>query len=473
MTKQKVKEKKSAGLLQQWFKTQFSSSAFNGRLQIGYRSQGSSAVLPMFTCERDKLAVFLSESMVFHPSVDYYITANTVSGVKRRGEQLFSLENIVIDIDCHEEPFTREEVLNDKIDRILWLMENNTDLPAPNTVVRTGRGIQLWWAIVPCHAKCKPYYDEVKDNFILELMSILTETEELDCFSVDRTASSNPVGYYRIPNTYNTKVNRLVLCEVKEDRKPYVLQELVALVKSWDHHDNDVKTYERTPLAKTEYSVAELSLLKNFHTLGFFRSRQLIQLRQIRNRGVGKEERNNFCFLMFNTLLPAFGEEKTMEKLYLFNHGFKVPLTKEEIENVICTAKKKNGYKYSNQKIIEFLNINPEEQEQIGLYGGKFKSLTGISSHPSRKASAGLMKESRNQSIQNLAETGKTIKEIALELGLSPPTVSKVLRTQGGSLAERLQKKIKDMASSGIHSKEIAHHCHCSLRTVQRNLSMA
>ena len=37
------------------------------------------------------------------PKSECYITANTVAGVKRRKEELFGLQNIVIDIDCHED----------------------------------------------------------------------------------------------------------------------------------------------------------------------------------------------------------------------------------------------------------------------------------------------------------------------------------------------------------------------------------
>ncbi len=470
MTNTQVKEKKHLKNLQQWFQKQFSSSAFNGRLQIGYRSPGSSAVLPMFTCERDKLLDFITKSMVFHPSIDYYITANTVNGVKRRTEQLFSLENIVIDIDCHEEPHYHETILNQKIDQILWLIEKSTELPIPTSIVRTGRGLQLWWAIVPCHAKCKPYYDEVKENFMLELASILTEYEELKAFTIDKTASSNPVGYYRLPNTFNTKVNRLATCEISAQETLYTLQDLVTLVKTWENPPSFSFEPQIHPLANTNYSAMELSILKNFHTLGFFRSRQLIQLRALRNQKPGKEERNNFCFLLYNTLLPAFGEEKTMEKLYLFNQGFKIPMTKEEIEHTLCTAKRKHGYQYSNQKIIEFLNITPEEQEQIGLYAGKFKSFTKISSHPSRKASAALVKESRDQSVLELAKKGKNGKEIAQLLGISPPTVSKILRQNGGSLATRLKEQIQSLKQTGFSPGEIATQCKCSLRTVQRHL---
>lgn len=470
MARNAVKQKENTKLLKAWFEKQFSSSAFQGRLQIGYRSPGSTAVLPMFTCERDKLAEFLGESMVFHPSVDYYITANTVSGVKRRAEQLFSLENIVIDVDCHGTPDLTEVLMDQKIDRILWLIENSTELPLPTSVVRTGRGVQFWWAIVPCHAKCKPYYDEVKENFMLALSAILTEYEELDDCFVDKTASSNPVGYFRLPGTFNTKVNRQVRCTLGQEDALYVLQDLVKLVKSWELPPSKVYETGNAPMAKTEYSVAELSLLKNFHTLGFFRSRQLIQLRAIRNRAVGKEERNNFCFLMYNTLLPAFGEEKTMEKLYLFNQGFKQPLSVEEIEGVICTARRKQGYKYSNGKIIEFLSISPEEQDKIGLYAGKFKRFTSVSSHPSRKASVALAKDSRNQSIVNLAESGKKGKEIAEILGISHPTVSKVLKAQGGSLAERLRDKVRALQSAGQSPSQIAQACACSVRTVHRNL---
>lgn len=472
MSTQCTQEEKK--LLEHWLRTHFHSAAFNGRLQIGYRSAGSTLVLPMVTCERDKMFQLLLEDLILHSSVDYYITANTVCGVKRKIEQLFSLENIVIDVDCHQPIDVNEAGFDLLIDQILALLENNTYLPKPTSVVRTGRGIQLWWALVPCHAKCKPYYDEVKNNFMIELESILSEHNDLDCFSVDKTASSNAVGYFRIPGTTNTKVNKKVTFEVFDDDTIYVLQDLVDLVKEWADPVTPIITAKEPVMDKKDYgskfSTQEITLLKNFHTLGFFRSGQLIKLRQIRDCPPGKEERNNFCFLMYNTLLPAFGHEKAMERLYLFNQGFKEPLSHAEIEGVICTAKRIKGYKYSNQKIIEFLNITPEEQEQISLYAGKFKSITGLSSHPSRKASAALVKENRNAQILQMAKTGKKGSEMARLLGVSEPTIRKVLREQGESLSTRLKEKIKNLFLTGMEAKEIAQECLCSVRTVLRNL---
>lgn len=466
MTKDQTKKENQ--FLEEWFDKQFHSCAFDGRLQVGYRSKGNTAVLPLATCEREKMKALLVEYVTLHSSVDYYITANTISGVKRKTEELFSLENIVIDIDCHEEHGLSRQGFDQKIDQILRLIENNSPLPKESSVVRTGRGVQLWWSIVPCHAKCKPYYDEVKRFFMSEIASLLTSFQDLTCFTVDKTASTNPVGYFRLPGTYNTKVKEKVTFEVTQEDTLYVLQDLVKLAKEWSDKSEPVQQATIPEMTTTEFSSHEVSLLKNFQTFGFFRSGQLIKLRLIRNLPSGKEERNNFCFLMYNTLLPAFGKEKALEKLYLFNKGFKEPLTHKEIEGVICTAKQINGYKYSNQKIIEFLNITPEEQDQIGLYAGKFKLFTGISSHPSRKASAALAKEHRNKNIIELANSGKNGAEIAKLLQVSQPTIRKVLHGQGASLSTRLKEKMKTFFQEGKTMEEIAQMCNCSLRSVQR-----
>ena len=79
------------------------------------------------------------------------------------------------------------------------------------------------------------------------------------------------------------------------------------------------------------YSDAEVRILKNVFTLAFFRVRQMIRLRAIRNDEIGNETRNNMCLVVFNALLLSSGEEKAWEKIQEFNAGFKNPMTEKEL----------------------------------------------------------------------------------------------------------------------------------------------
>ena len=85
-----------------WYDVHFPASSFHGRIYIGRRKDDGFGVQRLFLGEREAVRQFL-EDMHVSEKLDYYITANTVNGVERNLEGLFSLDNIVLDIDCHSE----------------------------------------------------------------------------------------------------------------------------------------------------------------------------------------------------------------------------------------------------------------------------------------------------------------------------------------------------------------------------------
>lgn len=466
-----------------WFDLQFSPSTFHGRLQIGRRKNDGYGVQKLFMGERDAVRDFLKDMHV-SGKLDYYIMANMVSGVERKVDGLFSLHNIVIDIDCHIEDanlyWTRE-----KLEQLLYHLEHDRSdrVPSPTSIVWTGRGAQLWWAIKPVHMKCRPFYDEVKDFYIRELKDLILEygehDEEFRDFQVDSTSSKNVVGYFRLPGSINTTVDTEVELKVCKEDEPYTLQDLVAQVKACKKEDMDYNAHlrsegKRPPPATADFSgqylESDIYILRNYHTFSFFRMRQLIQLRILRDNQVGEETRNNFCFIAYNAMLPTLGHERAWDKLLAFNKGFKTPMEEKELERVIVSAKEKNGYRYSNEKMIEFLEITPEEQMKIGLYSpiGPFEPMARLSTHPSRQQSRKLAKDDRNQKIISMSEAGKTGKSIAQKLGISEDTVTAVLKAAGVSSKGKRDERVLQMLEEGKSEQEIALAIGCSDRTVRR-----
>lgn len=451
--------------LLQWFDVHFAASTFNGRLQIGYRKKGSNMLIPLSTHEREQLRHFI-ENMFIRPDYDYYITANSVSGVKRNIDSLFSYHNIVIDIDYHTETksewngmhFLEEEFI------ARFFRDKPDQLPNPTSMVHTGRGLQLWWAIKPVHKACKPYFDEVRYHFIEEIQKIVNDYTELSGLSVDRAASCNDVGYFRLPNSMNTKVNKRAEVEIAEEKPVYLLQDLVAFVKELETNDNTHKSRDHQLVQ--DFSDHEVFILKNVQTLAFFRMRQLILLRKIRNSAVSLETRNNLNFLMYNTLLPAMGELDAWQKLLLFNDGFKEPMTEKELDGVIVSARKKGGYKYTNKKIISFLEISPEEQEKIGLFISKTNNGMGFSRNPSRNASRALARQARDSQVFKLWNSGMTLSQIAIEIGISAPTVSKILKFS--ELQEEKKEKAVNLLSKGLGVTAVSHQVDLSISTIKR-----
>ncbi len=465
-----------------WYDLHFGNRAFDGWLQIGWRGERSSGVQMLYAGSVPRVQEFL-EQMHVSGNLDYYIMCNQVkTGAGRKSESLFSLQNIVLDIDCHAEEvdeYERAEMLED----IVWRLEHDMSppLPCPSSTVWTGRGLQLWWALVPVHAKCRPYYDEVKNYFILRVRQMLEENGYGDLCEVDVTASKNPVGFYRLPYSVNTATGAPVRVEISGSAPVYVLQDLVALAK--EGKASLAADEPPAPAVRAagpdgrdafagRYSESDIYLLRNYHTFGFFRMKQLIQLRLIRDDAIGDETRNNLCFMAYNAMLPALGHDAAWAKLLLFNQGFKQPMTEKELEGVICSARDKGGYRYSNEKMIEFLEITPAEQERIGLYATEqeFQPRVRVSGNPSRNQSRKLIKEDRNRKIRDLADAGKTIPEIARALSISYQTVKSCLDREGVCVLSERDRRIQELASGGATQTAIAAAVGVDRRTVSRAL---
>ena len=141
-------------------------------------------------------------------------------------------------------------------------------------------------------------------------------------------------------------------------------------------------------------------------------------------------------------------------------------MTEHELEGVICSARDKGGYRYTNEKMIEFLEITPEEQKAIGLWipTEPFDPMTRISTHPSRKAAARTAKEDRNAKVLALANKGYKIGAIAEEMQITRQTVSSILSKAGFDR----HKLVADALNSGKNFEEAAKENGLSVFTAKK-----
>lgn len=404
----------------QWLDIHFGDTSFNGRVVIGHRKNGGG----IYTMSARPLNTLQTYIRMIHVSnrLDYYITANTVSGIDRRETGLFGLQNIVIDIDCHNKNIPN---IPELVETFIWRFKRDMDIiPQPNSVVRTGRGVQLWWALVPGYGANRYYYDKIKNNFMDHIDSLLSEYSELDGLGVDRGASMNPVGYFRLPCTYNTKAKKYSSLEILHDKR-YTQQELMLVESS-----ESVAPETTSPTQTITLLDTDINVLKNFHSTGVKRVIQLIKLRNLRNNSVGAETRNNFNFAVYNSLRMTYGHEDAIDRLQAFNAGFTEPMSERELENCIVTAKKLGGYKYSNQKLIELLDISEEEQNIIGLYpfNGKYRPWNHSKPNASRDEVRRMLKDDRNSKIIAMVVSGLSQAETARQLGVGKNTVGRVMK---------------------------------------------
>ena len=416
----------------QWLDIHFGDTSFNGRVVLGRKKHGG-GVLPLKARLLTELRPYI---LLMHASrqIDYYITANTVSGSDRREDNLFALHNIVIDVDCHDKNMEPAEIQM-YVQAFLWRAQRDLwgtgEIPTPNSIVRTGRGVQLWWALKPCYGgtnkkNCRSFYDRFKSVIMDHIEYMLADyAEELEGMQLDRTASKNPVGYYRIPCTYNTKAKRYSTLEILHTQR----YDVVELAQQLERPESEIffETPEEMniPLQKTDIIV-----LHNFYSTGLRRVLQLTKLRNLRNNEAGKETRNYFNFAVYNALRMSYEHEEAMERLRAFNTGFKDPMSEKELQGTISSAKKKGGYKYTNAKLIELLGITQEEQDAIGLhpFRGKYRPWTHAKSNASRDAARRAIREDRDNKILSLHQDGVSQAETARQLGVGKNTVGRVLK---------------------------------------------
>ena len=410
--------------IDRWLQIHFGNHDFNGRVVIGCRKKGGGI--------RTVTARSLSE---LHPYVrllhisgqrDYYITANTVCGTQRNLDSLFSLNNIVIDVDCHEKDIDHRRLTQAflwRAQRDLW---TDGSFPCPNSIILSGRGVQLWWAIKPCHKSTRFYYDTIKENLMDHIEALLEEyEEELDGLQVDRGASSNAVGYFRLPCTYNTNAKCFGDLEILHS-EPYDTHELINLPKPETPAFRKPEDSQYIPLKENDIIV-----LNNYYTIGARRVMQMAKLRQLRSAPAGQEDRDKLNLIVYCALRMAFEHEEARERLIAFNAGFEAPMTERELDVVIHTAKTK-AYRYSNAKIIEFLQISEEEQTAIGLFPlrGPYRPYYAGKRNASRDAVRKALKQDRDHRILSMAAEGISQAETARILGISRTTVHKVIHSK-------------------------------------------
>ncbi len=443
-------------------------STYDSCIHLGCRGRNSSAIKTVLACD---LSEFLDSflGLTFYGTSDYYISSNGFSGSHRRVSTLFAIHNLVIDIDCHGDFISseRDELLED----FLWRLNHdvfNDILCEPTTIVKTGRGLQLWWAIEPVPSVYKQAFDEVIDAYIQTLLDFLDSSnswESFDCLSIDQGASRNIAGYFRLPCTTNTLAS--VRTSFETTRKRYKILDLLTSIKSIDEEPipETVKSKTKIRSSQSHQNCLIEPFINSYNpSVGLGREREdyCISLRSLRNRPEFNEERNNLCFIYYNSSLSYSNHETAYKKLIEFNNGFIHPMTEFELDNVISSARKKGGYFYSNTSFCNFLGITDEEARRIGFT---------VSSNNSSKYVKKVDKVARNKEVLRLYDDGLTLEKISKDIKVSIPTLRKILSENNRSHKNDRDSQIKELSRAGKTNNEIAQLCGCSKRTVQRALA--
>ena len=409
---------------------------FVGQIHVGKREKGREEVYPYRRFKADAVAENINK--LPDDECDYYITANACVKWRREKENIYTLNNIVIDCDVHSVsgalPYTQADSI---VDAVL-----QTDgLEKPNSVVYTGRGVQLWWAIEPLSYKWIAAYEKIRNKMINAVSSAVVSLPI--AVSVDERASKNIVGFFRLPGSYNTKSGTWGCLNILHTNRINIVEKLQEMQK------NETRKH-RMPKIPTG----------GLRSMGSAASREasLISLIKLRNAPPGDEKRDLFLFFDYCIWSEIiFEHDDIMAHLLRMNELFKEPLPAAVVEGYMQTAKEKR-YKITNARIIKDLEITQQEQVLIGMYQNKREES---------RADKRKKKEETRQRIISLSEQGYTQAEICGQIGCSRTKVRAVLKPQGTTKDGRQWQAIS-LHRQGCSPEDIAEQLQISKRTVYR-----
>lgn len=347
----------------------------------------------------------------FYKSLDYYISINPSKNHKRDAASTCAVKAIMIDVDCHDTLYSADTI-RDTVWTIssLW-QDDNTIIPAPNFIVQTGRGLQLWWLFRP-NLNC-PYYvnklNAVRQVLICQISQILRATNSP--YHVDPIASNKLQGLARLPGSYNSITKTLVTCEYVFDGRYDLHRE----------YDNFVAANLIVPSKKVgpDKKGKRKIVKSNLAAFSYFRVDLLYRARELMDRPAGDELRDIFCHLVYCGARAAHSHEGAMRIVEEFNQGFHVPLTGKELNSYLSTSKVK-AYKYRDETLR--IRLGLMEEEFYSLKDAQ-KAAKRKNSHEKRDILTKERKEARNVVILEAYEKCGTYSGAAKATGYDRRTV--------------------------------------------------
>lgn len=412
-----------------------------------------------------------------------YLSVSTFKRNSRRCESnVKEVKRLYVDMDAHENPINYDEakvLANYMLDN--WFDEE--ELPEPNYIVFSGRGLQILFTLNGCDNVsewkkyqsallniCQKLLENLKNHSLSGASDVAVEHN----VSIDDLKDAARV--LRVPDTTNLKQNVEAKLLYSDEDHVYTLNELntnyeafcdenlVTEEKKKKKKKNQKKTKSEPSERDVDMSGIDMDdkqgvdpyFFKIIETTIKPRLNDLENLIRIRNEaGVVGGYRNNLIAIYIPTLVSCgCKNEDVIKEAHRVNSLFKKPLKKAEVNDwlnsclrkkEIVTADGKKGvsrvfYRFYTNTIIEKLQITPEEQESMQVLCSealkkkrsreKQKDIQNANRrevYKEKTAEKRKAKEGRNNRIHELSADGMSARQIAKQLGVNVSTVSRVL----------------------------------------------
>ncbi len=362
------------------------------------------------------------ETLKYKKSQNYYVMANTVKRyTTRTSDNLFSLNNIVLDYDIHSNisRYEREQLIDEFVWRLNRDLFTTGELITPNVVHYTGRGVQLWFHIESTSAKLLFLYHKAIDYIAIIIREWLKEYPTLQRhIEPDISSSKNAVGLFRMFNTYNTKAKTMTVVDVLHDRAI----NLNDLIKQLEDSEPVKEYLKRKEQIKKRYKKQELNedyepeeRKNGYSALHYKRIKIIEELARETENPVG--HRDMMIFLAFNSARQIYPFETAKKICRKINRSFSEPLP--DIEYIF---KQDKVYQIKNCTFFEKLGVLQDELINMGKYEMSRPNITRDLARGQRKAERQMKKDMAEKFIKS----GMALKDVAERTGLSLSTVSKI-----------------------------------------------
>lgn len=383
-----------------------------------------------------------------------YISPNEFYVPKRSAETLRRLNALYVDLDLVDK---KHNITDYELDMAIELLRDNyfnKIIPEPTLILKTGRGIHLYWKLEDLPRQGLSLWTLIQESLIDRLRDFNSNFRLL---AVDE-AVKDCTRILRLANTRNTKSN--TLCSIEEYYEDNVYR-LDTLVQEYFTEFLIIEENKKNRAKVKTKKERKVIGMYNLYTLHHARLEDIVTLQSLRNEG-SEEYRRRMCFFYrYYSCLFTQDKELALQNTLDFNNRFKEPLSEKEVIQASCSAEKGyeewlsnkvedfkkpvwdretgtyniKGYNFSNTKLISLLSILEEEQMQLRTIFSKRIKLSRFNAKrkEDRRNENGLtsreqQKQDRLNMIKELLSKGMNQSNIAKELGISRQAVSKLVK---------------------------------------------
>ena len=366
---------------------------------------------------------------------DLYCTLNTFFRPMRNLDSLRWLNALYIDLDCYK--------LELRKDSVLYELEQDwfgRSIPTPSFVIDSGRGLYLIWQIEPVPSMALSLWSALQTRLYKLLKPFGADPNATDAARV-----------LRVPGSINSKSGTMVSVLRAYSVPPYQLKDL------------KMDYLPSLPPKNKKHTTSKRRYLYNTHSLYHARIHDLKKLCELRKYRM-KNCREYLLFLYrYYQCLVLHDENEALEETMQLNQNFYEPLPVSEVTACTRSAQKyyrKGGIKLTVAKIIEWLDISPQEQQQLQtLIGSAEKSRRSCARKKSARrnknglTSRQLHKQSMITCVYWYLSKGYHKSVIATRLGKSVKMIEKYIREiREGVGIPRARLRIR--SAHGIRFKE-------------------